>query len=357
MGNMAQATVLYDVADRPVFTIFKEQRIEVPLAQMSPNLVERGALGRGPALLPARGVDVDPHHGRRARERAERAPGARRVSTITQQLARQSFLTLERPPPQDQGSAPRRAASSGPIEGGDPRALSQQGLLRRRIPRRRSGGARLLRQARLGADASRKRHCWPASSSRRRRTRRPSTWTRRSPAATSCWRRCSRTARSIGPSSTAPARRRCTLHERPAARRGVRPVLQGAGAARAGRPLRLAACRQRRAARLHHHRSGDAAGGRAERSRPVCRRSRSAKRLQARDARRTRRRGGSTRTVSGRLSAGRCRRHGSATGRSAGDGRRPQLHREPLQPRRSRRGASPAPRSSRSSTPRRSKPA
>src|SRR5688500_9072012 len=26
MGNMAQATVLYDVADRPVFTIFKEQR-------------------------------------------------------------------------------------------------------------------------------------------------------------------------------------------------------------------------------------------------------------------------------------------------------------------------------------------
>src|SRR4051794_19128869 len=39
MGNMAQATVLYDVADRPVFTIFKEQRIEVPLGQMSPNLV------------------------------------------------------------------------------------------------------------------------------------------------------------------------------------------------------------------------------------------------------------------------------------------------------------------------------
>src|SRR5690242_20536606 len=38
MGNMAQATVLYDVADRPIFTIFKEQRIEVPLEKMSPNL-------------------------------------------------------------------------------------------------------------------------------------------------------------------------------------------------------------------------------------------------------------------------------------------------------------------------------
>src|SRR5687767_14607738 len=39
VGSMAQATTLVDVKGRPAFTIFKEQRIEVPLARMSPNLV------------------------------------------------------------------------------------------------------------------------------------------------------------------------------------------------------------------------------------------------------------------------------------------------------------------------------
>src|ERR1700754_2972760 len=39
LGNMSQATVLYDRHDQPVFTIFKEQRIEVPLSQMSPNMI------------------------------------------------------------------------------------------------------------------------------------------------------------------------------------------------------------------------------------------------------------------------------------------------------------------------------
>ena len=41
IGEMAQATVLYDSADRPVFTIFKEQRIEVPLSRVSPNISRR----------------------------------------------------------------------------------------------------------------------------------------------------------------------------------------------------------------------------------------------------------------------------------------------------------------------------
>src|SRR5262245_25808908 len=39
LGNMSQATVLYDRNDQPVFTIFKEQRIEVPLSKMSPNMI------------------------------------------------------------------------------------------------------------------------------------------------------------------------------------------------------------------------------------------------------------------------------------------------------------------------------
>ena len=40
LGDMAQATTLLDAGDKPVFTIFKEQRIEVPLARVSQNLVK-----------------------------------------------------------------------------------------------------------------------------------------------------------------------------------------------------------------------------------------------------------------------------------------------------------------------------
>src|SRR4051794_21514010 len=39
IGTMAQATTLYDVHDAPAFTIFREQRIDVPLSRISPNLV------------------------------------------------------------------------------------------------------------------------------------------------------------------------------------------------------------------------------------------------------------------------------------------------------------------------------
>jgi membrane peptidoglycan carboxypeptidase len=38
LGEMPQATTLYDVHNRPVFTIFKEYRIEVPLERISPHL-------------------------------------------------------------------------------------------------------------------------------------------------------------------------------------------------------------------------------------------------------------------------------------------------------------------------------
>ena len=40
IGEMDQATAVYDRDDQIVFTIFKEQRIEVPLAGMSPHLIQ-----------------------------------------------------------------------------------------------------------------------------------------------------------------------------------------------------------------------------------------------------------------------------------------------------------------------------
>jgi membrane peptidoglycan carboxypeptidase len=37
---MASANILFDAADREVFTIGKEHRIEVPLTEISPNLIK-----------------------------------------------------------------------------------------------------------------------------------------------------------------------------------------------------------------------------------------------------------------------------------------------------------------------------
>jgi penicillin-binding protein 1A len=92
IGEMDQATTVFDRRDRLAFTIFKEQRIEVPLRQMSPHLVK--------AIVAVEDQRFYDHHGfdliRIASavlaniRQAERAQGG---STITQQLARQSFLT------------------------------------------------------------------------------------------------------------------------------------------------------------------------------------------------------------------------------------------------------------------------
>src|SRR4051812_5941465 len=40
IGEMDQATAVYDDRDQLAFTIFKEQRIEVPLTEVSPNLTK-----------------------------------------------------------------------------------------------------------------------------------------------------------------------------------------------------------------------------------------------------------------------------------------------------------------------------
>ena len=72
-------------------------------------------------------------------------------STITQQLARQSVGREKTLTPQAEGTAVRRAARASLHQGRNPRAVSEQGLFRRRPVRRRSGVARVLRQEGLGA--------------------------------------------------------------------------------------------------------------------------------------------------------------------------------------------------------------
>jgi 1A family penicillin-binding protein len=95
VGDMAQATTLLDREDRPVFTIFKEQRIEIPLERMSPLLVKAIISIEDQRFYEHRGVDsvrIVAAAVNNVRE-GRRAQGG---STLTQQLARQAFLTLDK---------------------------------------------------------------------------------------------------------------------------------------------------------------------------------------------------------------------------------------------------------------------
>ena len=95
LGEMPQASTLYDIHNRPVFTIFKEYRIDVPLSQISPHLRKAIVAFEDQRFAEHGGIDVirivgavwaDVREGRKAQG----------GSTITQQLARQSFLTREK---------------------------------------------------------------------------------------------------------------------------------------------------------------------------------------------------------------------------------------------------------------------
>ncbi|MFN7976852.1 MAG: PBP1A family penicillin-binding protein [Vicinamibacterales bacterium] len=95
MGEMAQATVFYDAQDKPAFTIFEERRFEVALADVSPHLVDALIAIEDQRFRSHWGVDVIRIAGAMlANVREGRL--AQGGSTLTQQLARQSFLTLDK---------------------------------------------------------------------------------------------------------------------------------------------------------------------------------------------------------------------------------------------------------------------
>ena len=95
LGDMSEATTLFDVSDRPVFTIFKEQRIEVPLSRVSQNLIKAVVSVEDQRFFEHSGIDGVRIAGAvfRNLQAGRRAEGG---STITQQLARQSFLTRDK---------------------------------------------------------------------------------------------------------------------------------------------------------------------------------------------------------------------------------------------------------------------
>ena len=95
IGQMAQATTVYDVANQPVFAFYREQRIDVPLSRVSPHLVHAIVTTEDRRFFEHRGVD-----GWRilaaAWNNLLEGRAAQGGSTITQQLARQSFLTPDK---------------------------------------------------------------------------------------------------------------------------------------------------------------------------------------------------------------------------------------------------------------------
>jgi 1A family penicillin-binding protein len=95
VSDMARSSVFYDIKGRPAFTIFKEQRLEVPLDRMSPNLRKAILAIEDHRFYDHHGVDVIRVMGA-ALANLRQGRNAQGGSTITQQLARMSFLTAEK---------------------------------------------------------------------------------------------------------------------------------------------------------------------------------------------------------------------------------------------------------------------
>ena len=95
IGAMAQATTLLDVHGRPAFTIFKEQRIEVPLERVSPHVIKAITAVEDQRFFDHGGLDVIRVAGA-ALTNFREGRTVQGGSTLTQQLARQSFLTTEK---------------------------------------------------------------------------------------------------------------------------------------------------------------------------------------------------------------------------------------------------------------------
>ncbi|MGV3517994.1 MAG: transglycosylase domain-containing protein [Luteitalea sp.] len=91
VGDMAQSTTLYDQADQPVFTIFKEQRIEVPLDKMARTVRDAVVSVEDQRFYAHNGVDLV-RIGAAVVANAKSGTRGQGGSTITQQLARMSFL-------------------------------------------------------------------------------------------------------------------------------------------------------------------------------------------------------------------------------------------------------------------------
>jgi 1A family penicillin-binding protein len=92
LGKASQATTVYDVHGAPVFTIFKERRIAIPLRDVSRNVIHAVLATEDQRFYQHHGLDLWRIGGAMVANVKKGAP-AQGGSTITQQLARKSFLS------------------------------------------------------------------------------------------------------------------------------------------------------------------------------------------------------------------------------------------------------------------------
>jgi len=95
IGQMDQATAIYDDRDRLVFSIFKQQRIGTSLTGVSPHLIHAILAIEDQRFYDHGGLDIS-RTAAAALANLRRHRASQGGSTITQQLARQSFLTADK---------------------------------------------------------------------------------------------------------------------------------------------------------------------------------------------------------------------------------------------------------------------
>ena len=95
IGDMDQATAIFDRSDQLAFTVFKEQRLDVPLSLMSPHLKAAILAIEDQRFYDHGGFDAV-RIGAAMLANLRRGRLAQGGSTITQQLARQSFLSADK---------------------------------------------------------------------------------------------------------------------------------------------------------------------------------------------------------------------------------------------------------------------
>jgi len=95
IGVTAQSTIIFDAVDAPASTISTEERIDVPLARISPDFI-RALIAVEDQRFYSHGAVDPPRIAAAALANVTRGRAAQGASTLTQQLARASFLTPQK---------------------------------------------------------------------------------------------------------------------------------------------------------------------------------------------------------------------------------------------------------------------
>ena len=95
IGESAQSTIIFDENDQAASTLSTEERIDVPLAQVSPNFL-KALLAVEDSRFYSHGAVDPPRIAAAAFANLTHGRAAQGASTLTQQLARASFLTPQK---------------------------------------------------------------------------------------------------------------------------------------------------------------------------------------------------------------------------------------------------------------------